>query len=320
MRRLHLALIALFSLSFTACASAPSLEPESGEKWNLVWADEFDGEELNLSKWSYEENCWGGGNEERQCYTVNANNLSLADGNLIITALKEESSGSAFPEHMQDNAERRDAQKSQPFTSARIRTLGKGDWRYGRIDVRAKLPGGQGVWPAIWMLPTDNVYGGWAASGEIDIMEAVNLGTKCEECWSGIENEVHGTLHYGDAWPGNAYKGDKTQLTGDIEAFYTYSIVWREGEIRWYLDGKEYARLSSDDWHTNSKLAQDRPRAPFDQKFHIILNLAIGGKWPESENDMGYSAEGFPKRMLVDYVRVYECTDDPAKGSKCKSL
>ena len=147
--------------------------------WQLVWHDEFDMPTIDLSKWEHEVNGRGGGNNELQYYTARDTNSFIEDGNLVIQALRETYSG---PDGTRD------------YTSARMRTLNKGDWKYGRFDIKAKLPFGKGVWPAIWMLPSDWVYGGWAASGEIDITELIGQ----------EPNRVYGTLHYGGEWPNNS--------------------------------------------------------------------------------------------------------------------
>jgi len=289
-------------------------------KWDLVWSDEFDGNALDENKWGYETNCWGGGNDERQCYTDKDKNVSVSDGTLKITAIRERVSGHALPVHMHKTKKLAKEGKTQPYSSGRIRTIGKGDWRYGRFDIRAKLPGGQGVWPAIWMLPTDQHYGTWASSGEIDIMETVNLGADCEACDGGKENRVHGTLHYGAEWPNNKYSGTEVKMPGAIDEFHTYSVVWSAGVMTWYINGEKYARQTLEDWHSDSQKAEGRILAPFDQRFHLILNLAIGGKWPERENEKGVNKKNFPKTMEVDYVRVYQCATDPENGLDCISL
>ena len=156
-----------------------SVTTEKG--WELVWNDEFEADDLDLKKWEFEENCWGGGNNELQCYTSRSENLFIQNGYLIIRAKKETFTGPSEPIDWNSNA----PDKSLPYTSARIRTKNKGDWRYGRFEVRALLPEGKGIWPAIWMLPTESKYGGWAASGEIDIMEAINLGTSPKKKFMG---------------------------------------------------------------------------------------------------------------------------------------
>src|SRR5690606_20652518 len=152
--------------------------------WKLEWHDEFDGDSIDTTVWTHETNCWGGGNNELQCYTDRPENSLLRDGALVIRALDEEFTGPAEPLEWEGTDPNVTA--TLPHTSARLVTRDAVDVHYGRVEVRAKIPGGQGAWPAIWMLPTDSVYGGWAASGEIDIMEAVNLGMT-------DQMEVHGT-------------------------------------------------------------------------------------------------------------------------------
>ncbi len=251
----------------------------NAQGWRLVWADEFDGDELDESKWSYQygtgesEGLHGWGNNEWQHYTDRQENIFVKDGKLHIVAQDE-----IYEESI--------------FTSARIRTINKGDWRYGKFEIRAKMPIGQGIWPAIWMMPTDNVYGGWAASGEIDIME-----------YLGHEpHRVHGTLHYGGAHPNNVHTGTHYDLPSGTfhEDFHTFTLEWEYGEMRWYVNGEHYQ--TQNDWYTERHPFP----APFDQKFHMILNVAVGGNWP------GYPdhTTEFPQEMIVDYVRVYEFSED----------
>ena len=142
--------------------------------WQLVWQDEFNGSSIDQTKWSLEQNCWGGGNDELQCYTANLANASVQNGVLHIVAHRETFSGPAIHEDSADYLTL--PAKTLPYTSARLRSKNKGDWRYGRFEIRARLPKGQGTWPAIWMLPTDQFYGTWPLSGEIDIMEAYSGG------------------------------------------------------------------------------------------------------------------------------------------------
>jgi beta-glucanase (GH16 family) len=173
-----------------------------------------------------------------------------------------------------------------------MRTLNNGDWLYGRLDIRAKLPFGRGIWPAIWMLPTNNIYGGWAASGEIDIVEL--LGQE--------PNVIYGTIHYGGSWPKNVHSGDSYKLSeGNFsDEFHIFSLQWEPGEIRWYVDGEHYQTQTK--WTTENGVFP----APFDQSFHLILNVAVGGNWPGAPDE----TTTFPQRMMVDYVRVYEVVTD----------
>lgn len=304
------------SSTSSSSSSISSSSSSVATHWELVWSDEFDGDSIDSSKWSHEVNCAGGGNNELQCYTARAENSYVADGQLHIVARAETYSG---PAHFDDdpayNAE--DTSKTQPYTSARLRSKHKGDWKYGRMEISAKMPHGQGIWPAIWMMPTESVYGPWPASGEIDIFEAVNLNTPLN---GGINNEVHGTLHYGRFWPNNTYTGDKTTPANNIwETFNTYAVEWEEGEIRWYVGNEHFATQTSDGWFTYywdgqvQGFKRGEGSAPFDQLFHLIMNLAVGGDWPGAPND----ATIFPQTMTVDYVRVYRCSLDPTTGKGC---
>jgi len=172
------------------------------------------------------------------------------------------------------------------YTSARIRTRNKGDWRYGRIEMRAKLPRGRGIWPAFWMMPTDEVFGGWPRSGEIDIMELV-----------GHEpNRVHGTIHFATPSLQHQFQGTFYTLPQGTfnDNFHLFWIEWQQNEIKWYVDSTLYftrvpAHLGGANW-------------PFNERFHIILNVAVGGNWPGSPD----STTVFPQSMVVDYVRVYQ--------------
>jgi beta-glucanase (GH16 family) len=229
--------------------------------WKLVWHDEFNGPNIDNTKWSYEVNGDGGGNNELQYYTDNSKNSYIENGCLVIKALKENYLG-------------------KNYTSARMRTMNKGDWTYGRFEIKAKLPYGKGLWPAIWMLPTDWVYGGWPTSGEIDIMELLGQETY----------KVYGTIHYGPAYPNNQHSGGYYTLPNGTFAneFHTFALEWDSTSIKWFVNDILY--------HTESK------GRPFDQRFHILLNVAVGGNWPGSPDETTI----FPQTMTVDYVRVYE--------------
>ncbi|WP_234026908.1 family 16 glycosylhydrolase [Erythrobacter sp. HKB08] len=291
-----------------------SRTPGTESGWTLVWSDEFDGEAIDRTKWSFDVDCWGGGNEERQCYRDDPSNAAIEDGKLVITARREEHTGAAWPPHLRASMPDPDRQATKPFTSARLVTKGNAAWKYGRIEVRAKLPQGQGVWPAIWMLPEDNTYGGWASSGEIDILEAVNLGVPCAKCPTGREDTILGTLHFGGQWPDNALHSSEVHATDVLDGFHTFGIVWDEGVIEWTFDGRVFARKTSDNWWS---AGSDAPNAPFDQAFHLLLNLAIGGGLPEGRGLGGVSEEGFPKRMEVDWVRVWRCDARAGEDGSC---
>lgn len=238
---------------------------------NLVWADEFNGTSLDLTKWTpqigdgCDINLCGWGNNELEYYR--AENATVAGGTLKIIA-KRETFG------------------NRNYTSARLRTINKGDWTYGRFEARMKLPTAQGMWPAFWMLSTDDTYGGWPRSGEMDIMELVGK----------EPDRAHGTIHYGNAFPNNSSKTASYQLNSGIfsDAFHTFAMEWEPGVIRWYVDDFLYSTKTTGDvipltW-------------PFNRRFHLLLNLAVGGNWPGSPN----GSTAFPQTMEVDYVRVYE--------------
>ena len=295
--------------------------------WELVWSDEFDGNSIDDDNWTHEVNCDGGGNNESQCYTDSEDNSFVSDGSLKIVALPAEEG----------------AQK--PYTSARLNTRYKADFKYGRIEMRAKLPSGQGSWPAFWMMSTDEVYGGWPRSGEIDIMEAVNL--KALDADGNPESHIHGTLHYGQEWPNNDSSGKAYSLpdgANPADDFHTYAVEWQEGEIRWYMDDYLYATqrrsevrynangdatgLSHRGWYAEyfeqgtGELTTHWDNAPFDQEFYIILNFAVGGDWPANVNETGIDAEAFAEGQTyeVDYVRVYECASNPDTGKGCETV
>jgi beta-glucanase (GH16 family) len=262
------------NISNPTLTTADNNEVSPGDSLTLVWADEFDAAQLDPEVWFFESGDGsqygnpGWGNNELQYYEPD--NASLDNGVLTIEARAEPGNG-------------------HDYTSARINTRDRFAFRYGRIEASMRLPGGQGIWPAFWLLPQDDQYGGWAASGEIDIMEAVNLGG------SG-GNEVHGTIHYGGEWPNNTYSSESYVVPTDATAeFNTYAIEWDENEIRWYVNDVLFAMRNS--W---SSTGGSFP-APFDQNFYVLLNVAIGGNFPGNPD----GTTVFPVTMEVDWVRVY---------------
>ncbi|MBF7074232.1 glycoside hydrolase family 16 protein [Glaciecola sp. MH2013] len=302
-------------------------EDFTGSDWRLVWNDEFDGTTINTSNWNYEVNCDGGGNQEFQCYTDSEENAFVSDGTLkIVSKLTEGASG-----------------EDDDFTSARLTTQNKADFKYGRIVMRAKLPMGQGSWPAFWMMPTDSVYGGWPKSGEIDIMEAVNLGAMRSD--GTPETNVYGTIHYGGG-PASDFSGASyTPETSPASDFNTYAIEWQEGEIRWYFNDTLFATQRQSELNVSStgevvglnhrgwyaelyniatgELENNYSPAPFDQDFFLILNSAVGGNWPASVNETGIDVsafEGAGQTYEIDFVRVYQCTADPDTGRGCETI
>ena len=307
--------------SSVAPSSTAASSSSAQATWELVWSDEFDGTTIDTSKWSHEKNCWGGGNNEQQCYTDRAANSFVADGVLHIVAQREDFTGSDSPEGESP------ATKTLPYTSARLRTKNIQEWTFGRFEIRAKLPFGQGTWPAIWMLPTNSPYGTWAANGEIDIIEAVNLKTVTNG--SAPEAAVHGTLHYGRNWPANVSSGADYILPNNVnpaDDFHEYALEWEEGEIRWYVDDVHFATQRDTGWYSqymqDGTLTDAPAGAPFDRfsKFHLLLNLAVGGNWAGNVNNKGVDESVFPQKMLVDYVRVYQCSASPSTGKGCATI
>lgn len=293
----------LTSLVLLLSSPTPDATPAEPQ-WTMVWSDEFNGEHIDRAKWGYDADCWGGGNDERQCYTTSPKNSRIEDGKLIITARYEHVIGPALPEHLRRSSAMPDAQAVRDISSARLNTRGKASWRYGRFEIRAKLPQGRGTWPAIWMLPEKDRYGAWAASGEIDILEAVNLGVPCEKCAGGRGNTILGTLHFGGKWPKNLHKGDEVAFPEVLDdSFHTYAIEWQPDQIIWQVDGHTYARREISEWSTTGS---KNLGAPFDQPFYMIINLAIGGKLSESRGVGGVRLDGYPKRMEIDWVRVWQ--------------
>ena len=251
-----------------------------------VWQDEFEGDGLNLDKWNIEKWPAGAFNEEEQAYTDEIDNIYLADGKLHIRALRET--------YDPDENGIVDAL----YTSGRITTKYKGDWKYAKVEVKAKLPLGEGTWPAIWMLPTEDAYGGWPESGEIDIMEYVGNDP------SNIHSSVHNATYYTDLYqPGMPQPQTKSKTVGDVSTSHLYSMIWRGDRITFYV-GDETAVSCPEDCDeimVYDNLYTGFELWPFDKKFHLILNLAIGGTWGGA-----VASEIFPVEFIVDYVRVYQ--------------
>ena len=247
---------------------------QKNDDWSLVWSDEFDYSGLpDETKWSYDTigNSYGWGNNELQYYTVAREENVIVDGeNLIITARKE-------------------PWNDFNYTSARLSSKEKGDWLYGRMEIRALIPGGRGIWPAIWMLPTDWEYGGWPQSGEIDIMEHV-----------GYEpDSVFTTVHTGAFNHSIGTEKGKASFVSDCEdAFHIYCIEWSKNKIDFMIDHKKVFTFS------NSKNGPDE--WPFNKRFHMLLNIAVGGNWGGLH---GVDDDIFPAQMKVDYVRIYKKKD-----------
>ncbi|TYP76398.1 carbohydrate binding domain-containing protein [Paenibacillus methanolicus] len=257
---------------------APTTIPD--QDWELVWRDEFNAAAIDASKWTVMDTDVVY-NNELEYYSPN--NASIQkDGSrsvLNVTAKKE-------------------AYRGSDYTSAKLTTQGKGDWTYGKVVVRAKLPVDQGMWPAIWMLPTDEAhYGGWPASGEIDIMELIG-GEQSKQ-------RVYGTLHYDRVQPDGSHGHDQgtyelAQGATFADGYHDFQVEWLPGVIRFYVDGRLYHEVS--DWKTKGPGQPEYYTypAPFDRPFYLILNLAVGGDWPGAPD-----ADFVSDEMKVDFVRVY---------------
>jgi len=237
-----------------------------------VWSDEFNGSSLDTGKWSYQtgdgcaEGICGWGNNELQTYQTG--NVTVSGGSLKIEAREERI-------------------RNKSYTSGRIRTLNQGDWTFGRFEARMKLTVGQGIWPAFWMLPTDEVYGGWPQSGEIDIME--NIGSE--------PSTASGAIHFGDPYPDNKFISIKYKLPGGerfTDGFHDFAIEREAGEIRWMVDDVLFATMTTAD--------TDPYVWPFDERFHFILNVAVGGNFPGSPD----ATTVFPQILEIDHVRVHD--------------
>ncbi len=303
--------IAWPGLALAALAACGGVEPDAPTEapvpaapgWQLVFSDEFDGAALDTNKWNIQtgDGCpdlCGWGNNELQTYT--AGNIEVSGGVLNLVG-RRESDGS--------------------FSSARINTRGKFDFRYGRVEVSARIPSGQGIWPAIWMLASEpEIYGPWPYSGELDIMEAFNYGV-------GDNRSVFSTTHYGLPTPPFNGTSSRTELAvaADVN-FHTYALEWEQDRLRFFIDGQHFQSQNSDNWFAFYPADENgvwnpwgayRPgpdSAPFDREFHLLLNFAIGG------NPVGYPAEStlFPQSFAIDHVRVYQCANgDPETGAGC---
>ena len=275
--------LSILALAFICCISGsctkkienvqtPCYFPDSLNQYSLIWSDEFDF--IDTSKWEFmigngcEYDICGWGNNELQYYTDSSRNARTIGGKLQIRAYRENNTINGFQ-----------------YSSARLRSKNKADFTFGRTDVRAKLPKGQGIWPAVWMLPTDNLYGGWPASGEIDIVELV-----------GHEpNTVHATIHYGSDF--HRSLGESFSLSNGedfSDQHHIFTLLWAKDCMKFLIDGEEYSGP-----YTPTKLLPTG--YPFNERFHLLMNLAVGGNWPGNPN----STTSFPQTLEIDYIRVY---------------
>lgn len=262
------------STKSTADATSKTEAPKL-DGYSLLWNDEFDGTALDESIWNYEPHDPGWTNNELQAYTTSTDNVFLRDGSLVIKALQS-----------------KDDAGNVQYTSGKVTTQKKKDFLYGKVVARAKVPEGKGLWPAIWMMPTDESrYGQWPKCGEIDIMEV--LGDQVDTAYS--------TIHYGE--PHGEQQGTKVLTSGSFASdFHDYSVEWEPGEIRYYIDDELI--LTVNDWFTAVEGEDDKPYpAPFDQTFFVQMNLAVGGDWPGNPD----ASTDFDKAEFeIDYVRVYQ--------------
>ncbi len=249
----------LFISVFTMDSLAQSLAG-----WNLVWSDEFDGNAVDNSKWGLELQ---EGDHGSTSYSSRPQNLFVANGCLALQAQKENYNG-------------------QPYSSSQVSTRNKASWCYCRIDVRAKLPAGKGMWPAIWLMPVQSAYGGWPSSGEIDIMENLGANTRLD----------YTTIHFGS---GNQSLQKTTNAPANAtlsDSFHVYTMIWDSLSFTFYLDSNNYGTISQ--WSPNNV---SFPK-PFDKQFFLILDLVVGGNW----GGMPDNNTVFPQSMLVDWVHVYK--------------
>jgi len=239
--------------------------PSSYPGYSLTWSDEFNGSALDKNSWNYETGANGWGNNELENYTNSTNNSFITNGRYLVIEARQEAPNS--------------------YTSARLTTMGKREFTHGRMDIRAKLPKGKGIWPAIWMLGSDIATTPWPACGEIDIMEL--LGHE--------PNKVYGTMHWGNVGQGSSNVGGNYSLSGEdfSQKFHVFSIVWDSTKIEWYVDNQKFFTGNKTDVNGNY---------PFDKPFFFILNVAVGGNWPGNPD----GTTTFPQRMIVDYVRVFQ--------------
>jgi beta-glucanase (GH16 family) len=258
--------------------------------WQLMWSDDFSGNTIDTNNWTFDSGNGNGGwgNRELEYYTSRSENVYVADNMLHIVARKEDYQG-------------------KDYTSAKLKTRGRFSQKYGRFEFCARLPEGKGYWPALWMMPEQAVYGRWAASGEIDVME--NKG--------GDPENILGTIHFGGASPHNAQShgpGFKFPPGGSATDFHVYAVEWTTNAISWYVDDHLYETQTN--WWSSSDPSNPHGRnpypAPFNQPFYIIMNLAVGGNFGGNPDETTV----FPGEMQLKYVRVYGQMDDVSTSVK----
>jgi beta-glucanase (GH16 family) len=264
---MRLTVISTLSILLAMACNSPEQKPVA-PSMKLVWSDEFNYNGLpDSTRWNYDTGGHGGGNNELQYYTGHRpENARVENGHLVIEAHREK-------------------WENRDYTSARLISKGKGDWKYGRIEVRARLPRGTGTWPAIWMLASTNPLA-WPDDGEIDIMEHVGF----------AHGRIHGTVHtkkYNHV--AGTQRGDTIRINDCADNFHIYSVEWEADSLRIAVDSSVYFRFNNE--------RSGYEAWPFDKPFHLLLNIAVGGNWGGQK---GVDTTIWPQRMEVDYVRVYQ--------------
>ena len=278
LHRLRFSRAIVAALTLAACEGDDTRTRSTPGEWTLAWSDEFDGPAgapVDGTKWVAETGGHGWGNQERQYYTSRAENVSLdGSGHLVITARAEPQSSSYSCWY-----------GACGYTSARLKTQGRFAQAYGRFEARIRVPRGQGIWPAFWMLGADIDQLGWPRCGEIDVME--NIGRE--------PAIVHGTIHGPGYSGGSSIGGAHTLASGSFaDDYHVFAVEWIPGDIRWLVDGTEYRRSTPASLPAGAAWVFDHP-------FFVLLNVAVGGAWPGDPD----ASTQFPQQMLVDYVRVY---------------
>ncbi|GEP64157.1 hypothetical protein CBE01nite_19250 [Clostridium beijerinckii] len=268
MKRKKQLIMSLVISSLMVSSFIPTVTAKADTGWNLAWSDEFNGTNINTSNWKYETGGDGWGNNELEYYTNRFENARIENGNLVIEARKENYNG-------------------MNYTSARLKSQGLKNWTYGKVEARMKLPAGQGVWPAFWMLGENISQVSWPKCGEIDIMEHINN-----------ESAIHGTIHWDSTGNNTHAQYGAASPNIDVTQYHVYSIEWDASSIKWFVDGTQYLEANI----ANNINGTEE----FHKPFFILFNLAVGGNWPGNPD----GSTPFPAKMYVDYVRVYQHGDN----------
>lgn len=268
MKRKKQLIMSLVISSLMVSSFIPTVTAKADTGWNLAWSDEFNGTSINTSNWKYETGGDGWGNNELEYYTNRSENARVENGNLVVEARKENYNG-------------------MNYTSARLKSQGLKNWTYGKVEARMKLPAGQGVWPAFWMLGENISQVSWPKCGEIDIMEHINN-----------ESAIHGTIHWDSTGNNTHAQYGAASPNIDVTQYHVYSIEWDASSIKWFVDGTQYLEANI----ANNINGTEE----FHKPFFILFNLAIGGNWPGNPD----GSTPFPAKMYVDYVRVYQHGDN----------